>query len=62
MFEKEKKTRSFGGKITDFADKKERAFETKHLRAYLKGKKQFQHGKDPDTKEPIMFDVKEVWL
>ena len=57
----QKKQRSFGGKITGFESKSERAFETKHLKAYLKGKKQFQHGKDSVTGSPIMYDVKEVW-
>lgn len=38
------KRRSFGGKITGFKNKAERASETKHLKAYLKGKKQYKDG------------------
>lgn len=35
------KTRTFGGKINNFTDKNEQAFEKAHLKAYLKGHKMF---------------------
>lgn len=56
-----KKKRSFGGKIDNFIDKEERAFEKRHLRAYIKGWKRFQQGRNPETKEPIYYDVIENW-
>lgn len=57
------KTRHFGGKLTDFNDKQERAFENKHLKAYLRGDKLFQYGyRDGKMgREPAVFAVKEVW-
>lgn len=56
------KTRHFGGKIKDFVDKQERAFEKKHLRAYLRGDKLFQYGYREGrlVGEPAIFVVKEV--
>ena len=61
-----KKTkRSFGGKIDNFSDKQEQAFEKKHLKAYLNGDKKFRHGFFTDmetgTRQPAWFDVKEIW-
>lgn len=38
----------FGGKTADFKDENERAFEKKHLRAYLKGHTRFTHGIDKE--------------
>lgn len=35
-------------------------FEKKHLKHYLKGNKQFQHGKDPETNMPNYVLVKQV--
>ena len=62
----EKKTkRSFGGKIDNFSDKQERAFEKAHLKAYLGGGKKFRHGfltnMETGAREPAWFDVKEIW-
>jgi hypothetical protein len=48
--------RGFGGKIDNFESKAERAFEKKHLKAYLKGHKQFRHGHELDGK-PKWFRV-----
>lgn len=36
--------RSFGGKLTGFENNEESMREKKHLKAYLAGKKVFQHG------------------
>lgn len=55
------KKRSFGGKIDNFIDRNERAFEQKHLKTYLKGHKRFQIGKYPNG-EPMYSEVKEIWL
>lgn len=55
-----KQTRSFGGKIKDFESPAEKAFENKHLRAYLKGWQQFRHGFD-ERHNPIWHLVKELW-
>ena len=41
---KSKISRRFLGKIEGFENKEERDFETKHLRAYLKGNDNFRHG------------------
>jgi len=37
--------------------KEERLFEKKHLKAYLRGDARFCYRVDPQTKEPIWFDV-----
>ena len=37
-------TRQFGGKLTGFASKAERVFETRHLKNYLKGNEFFPFG------------------
>ena len=59
------KTRHFGGKIGNFADKFERAFETKHLKAYLRGAKRFIAGHYTNgitgQRETYWATVKEVW-
>lgn len=47
----------FGGKIANFKDEAERAFEQKHLRAFLKGWQRFIHGKNLEGK-PIWHNVK----
>lgn len=39
-----KRRRRFLGKTKDFESKEERNFEKAHLKAYLKGKKFFNHG------------------
>ena len=51
-------SRKFLGKLNNFSSKEERAFENKHLKAYLKGIKQFTFGKD-ETGKPKVFDVLE---
>jgi len=57
--------RSFGGKIDNFTDKQERAFEKAHLKAYLKGHKVFFYGfiDHPVTGQRIraQHNVKEIW-
>ncbi len=57
------KTRSFEGKLTGFKNNNERNFETKHLRAYIKGHRQFQHGYyyEHGVRYPAMFKVQEKW-
>jgi hypothetical protein len=59
------KARSFGGKINNFTDKQERAFEKAHLKAYLRGDKMFNFGfiDHPVTGQriPAMHAVKEGW-
>lgn len=37
--------RSFGGKLKDFESKEEAIQEAKHLKAYIKGKPFYVHGK-----------------
>ena len=64
MKTKETKTRSFGGKIDNFTDKQERAFEKAHLKAYLKGAKTFKFGyiEHPTLgRIPNIVNVKEIW-
>lgn len=60
------KTRTFGGKINNFTDKNEQAFEKAHLKAYLKGHKMFFYGffDHPVTGQRIRAQhaVKEVWV
>ena len=46
----------FLGKIDNFSSKKEKNFEIKHLRAYLKGKQYFTFGKDA-KKKAIYYQV-----
>ena len=61
---KTKGRRTFGGKLllSDFADKQERAFEKKHLQAYIKGMLWFTYGFTTDNKtgdrKPAIWEVK----
>ena len=48
------KRRSFGGKLNGFVNNIERALETKHLRAYLKGNPTFNF-------KGQVFKVQEEW-
>lgn len=52
--------RSFGGKLIGFESKGEEAYEKRHLKAYLKGKKVFRCGFDLRG-EPNYFNVIENW-
>lgn len=54
-------TRKFLGKIEDFANKEEQQREKKHLKAYLKGKTEFQDGWEGvfPTRLPKMFPVQQ---
>ena len=52
--------RSFGGKIDNFTNKLERAFEQRHLKAYLKGKQYFRFGFNA-MGDPNWFKVNEIW-
>lgn len=67
FFKSDDHVRSFGGKLTDFESKEERAFEKRHLTAYLKGKKTFNFGYHTvptdfgDTRMPKKFPVQEIW-
>lgn len=47
--------RKFGGKTSDFTDRAEEAFEKRHLKAYLAGKRTFKCG----TKQgkPVYYEV-----
>jgi hypothetical protein len=64
-------TRSFGGKLTDFENRDEATKEKKHLKAYLAGKKTYQHGYETKKLEfgtrvieqrvPVFHEVKEIW-
>lgn len=58
---KEELRRAFGGKLNDFKDKYEKLFEQKHLKAYLRGWKQFSYGKDKHGYS-IYHKVKELWI
>jgi hypothetical protein len=56
--------RKFLGKTEDFNDKAERAHEQRHLKAYLKGKSEFTHGRIR-TKQgvvPKSFKVKQQYI
>ena len=56
--------RSFGGKINDFSSKGEQEFEKRHLKAYLKGSKQFRCGYITNSngmREENWFNVIENW-
>lgn len=56
-------SRRFLGKIDNFVDKQEKAYEKKHLKAYLKGDKKFLVGHKPNAItgiiEPEYHDVKQ---
>lgn len=49
--------RRFLGKTDNFADKQERNFNKKMLKAYLRGDANFSFGLDSETRQPIMFKV-----
>lgn len=56
-------TPHFGGKLTDFKDKQERAFEKKHLWAFIRGMTEFRHGFHSDAhgvRHPTYYKVKVV--
>ena len=56
--------RSFGGKIKDFESKGEQEFEKRHLKAYLKGDKNFRCGFRTNSngmREENWFNVIENW-
>jgi len=55
--------RSFGGKIKDFSSKEEEEFEKRHLKAYLKGHTNFNHGFSGSWPNnlPNTHTVKEIW-
>ncbi len=56
--------RSFGGKIKYFSSKEEEEFEKRHLKAYLKGDKNFRCGFKTGTngmREENWFNVIEKW-
>jgi hypothetical protein len=55
--------RNFGGKIDGFKNKEERNFEKKHLKAYLKGDRQFRNGYlNTEAGRQINWAiVKELW-
>ena len=46
----------FGGKITNFKNRTESAFEKKHLKSFLRGDSRFIFGKDAKN-NPICFPV-----
>jgi hypothetical protein len=68
MEEIKERTRHFGGELNVHVDYKEnpvegrlkRNFESKHLKAYLRGEPRFSFGFD-EKHEPIWFVVKSVW-
>jgi len=60
MKKEPEKKKSFGGKLVDFKDAEERAFEQKHFKAYLRGDTKFAHGRD-DSGRPIYHPVKIIW-
>jgi len=49
--------RSFGGKLENFADNRERHFNQRMLKAYLKGGQYFRFGFDKDTGAPVTYAV-----
>lgn len=50
--------RKFLGKTEGFTDRAEQQHEKRHLKAYLKGDKEFRHGFNK-SKEPLWFPVLE---
>jgi hypothetical protein len=68
MKTKEKTKRQFlgkvGNKLSDFIDKQERAFEKKHLKAYLRGEEKFVIGYDTSMggKQTIYANVKQRFI
>jgi hypothetical protein len=68
---KDVKIRHFGGQLSVHVDykgtpeeirtgKDKRNFEKKHLKAYLRGDKEFSWGKDIQN-NPIWYKVNEIW-
>lgn len=58
MAQIDKTTRSFGGKLDGFKDKKERHFHQRMLKAYLKGDQYFRFGfRDRKNEAGIMMRV-----
>lgn len=68
---KEEEIRSFGGKLYVAPDgengktrseenKRQRNFETAHIKAYLQGYKSFFFGKDSHG-FPVRYSVNEIW-
>ncbi len=53
--------RSFGGKLTGFANKDEARFEKAHLKAYLKGSTRFSMGYKDEEGNLLYWPVKEIW-
>lgn len=63
VIQQEPKFRHFGGKTEGFKDRSEQVFEQRHLRAYIKGWKQFDYGfqDTPQGRQRMSFKVMEVW-
>jgi hypothetical protein len=68
---KDEKRRSFGGQlkvfvgrnaspVEQFQQRTKRNFESKHLRFYLRGDKEFSFGKD-NLGHPVIYKVAEIW-
>jgi len=49
--------RSFGGKLEGFVDNRERHFNQRMLKAYLKGGQHFRFGFDKDSGAPVTYKV-----
>lgn len=54
-------TRRFLGKLSDFKDKREQAFNQRMLKAYVKGHQYFAMGRY-DNGQPIMHRVKQEFF
>jgi hypothetical protein len=67
FFLSDEHVKSFGGKLSGFESKEERNFESKHLRAYLKGKPTFNYGYElletpfGEKRQPKSFETKVNW-
>ena len=57
----DEKRRMFGGKVTGFSSREERAHENKHLKAYLAGRPYFFNGRDNDGNR-VVFRTLEFWV
>lgn len=55
--------RYFGGKLTAFISRDEANLQKKHLRAYLRGYKEFVHGfyNTIMGRKPMTYKVQEIW-
>ena len=52
----------FGGKTKDFTSKEEKAFEQKHLKAFLRGDVFFRYGYEKDEHGKTIYPLTPKWF